>query len=1035
MAARLRRAISSVLVTLFFTSGILALSVDSAGATVATSDASCLVINSSNELVSADFCLGDVVIPASVTTIKSNAFVLFKGAVSFEANSQLQTVERLAFHGGGTIASIVFPPSLASVADFSIVDTGSTVFYVEGSATAFGQNAIWQRNVGTPFVQARSAARLTQGIANLNYQAPFQIDCNSLSGDKDFVGGAFVALELHNCRHPRSPADANPPSIAGYILNAEINESVALQSLDGSHSGVLRLRQLGGSSMRLSASVDVSSGGFSISALGSEFEMPRPTAVTCQLGSGARLPVGVELTNDCRLVAANSFAVSSDTTDTVIAWIAHPGASNSVNVAANGAVPTQDFDTAGNVSVRISVRKTAELSPTQYYQMLLLAAQYSGTSRDWNLAINAYGQILSGAPAPDLGQVADSAVRAFELGQTSQSQALQSVTSFATGQTSYSTFLTELRSRVEIQAAKTAVATFEASGGRANVVRQQIMALPTSAVKTDLLARFNAASDLHFRRTSTLVRNIRTYVFSNPYAVEQLAVPSGVSQMSVSIVGAEGSQGGDDRDGRPDRAGFKGFVSGQLAVMPGQLITVAVGESGNDAPSACLPGGPRIADEPLVAKGGTNPLGGYGGGSGGSAGVDSCVYSSDSGGGYGGAGGAASVVQVGDSTNLSSAATLVAGGSAGSGGSTAAGPKQAGAIGLSTFTARADRPSTDGQSGQAFNYFAIVDDLAGFYEPFITGSAGGGGGGATGGARGDWTYSTIGGCPTISFCFGASSPGSNSTSGLIGLAESYVPYRFDAGMQSNGSVTISFVETVVVTPTPTPTPSATLSPSPNTSPSPSSTPTGTTSHADTTPATVVRAPDAPRDVSAVALWKSAEVSWKAPIDDGNSLITEYEVLTSDGTKCTSQVLSCRLTGLTPGQRLDLSVRAKNSVAFGPAGHLLGERVFIPLSINLWQLKATRQGLSSKRMNTVQLRKLATMLSQDVGGFHLMIRLAANSSGLSSAALKKALAAETLALKAQLRAAGLLDKVRIATLILPPNTGAKRPSVILTVRKP
>ena len=98
MAARLRQAISSVLVTLFFTTGILALSIDSADATPATTDAFCLVINSSNELVSADFCLGDVVIPASVRTIKSNAFVVFKGAVSFEANSQLQTIERLAFH-------------------------------------------------------------------------------------------------------------------------------------------------------------------------------------------------------------------------------------------------------------------------------------------------------------------------------------------------------------------------------------------------------------------------------------------------------------------------------------------------------------------------------------------------------------------------------------------------------------------------------------------------------------------------------------------------------------------------------------------------------------------------------------------------------------------------------------------------------------------------------------------------------------------------------------------------------------------------
>jgi hypothetical protein len=837
MAARLRRAISSVLVTLFFTTGIMALSIDSAGATVATADASCLVINSNNELVSADFCLGDLVIPAAVTTIKSNAFVAFKGAVSFEANSQLQTVERIAFHGGGSIASIVFPPSLISVADFAIADTGSTVFYIEGNAAAFGQNAIWQRNVGTPFVQARSAARLTQGLANLSYQAPFQIDCNTLTGDKDFVGGTFVALELHNCRHPGSPADASPPSVVGYVLNAEINESVTLQSLDGSHSGVVRLRQLGGSAMRLSAGAEVSSGGFSISAFGDEFEMPRQNAVTCRLGSGARLPTGVTLTTDCRLVASNYSAFSSDTTDTVIAWTAHPGASNAVNVAANGAVPTEDFDTSGTVSVRLSVRKTTELSPAQNYQMLLLAAQYSGASRDWSLAISAYGLIPSGAPAPDLGQVADATVGAFELGQASQALAAQSVDAFASGRSADSSFLTALRSRISLQAAKAAVAQFETSGVRAGAVRQQIMALPSSVTKTDLLARFNASTRSNFQRTSSLVGNIRTYVFSNPYAVEQLAIPAGVSQISVSITGAEGSQGGDDRDGRPDRAGFKGSVSGQLAVTPGQVITVGVGESGNDAPSACLAGGPRIAGDSLVAKGGTNPLGGYGGGGGGSAGVDSCVFSSDSGGGYGGAGGAASVVQVGDSSSHASTATLVAGGSAGSGSSTAAGPKQAGAIGLSAFTARADRQSTDGQSGQAFNYFAIVDDLVGFYEPFITGSAGGGGGGITGGARGDWMYSSVRGCPTISFCFLGSSPGANSTSGLTGLAASYVPYAFDAGMQSNGRVTISFVEPVVVAPTP----------NPSSAPQPNATPTPVPAE--------VHHPSLPRDVTAVALWK------------------------------------------------------------------------------------------------------------------------------------------------------------------------------------
>ena len=1023
MASPWLKRLSAVVTGLLTATSLLVLPESQAQAAVPTNDSSCLFIDQTQALVSADFCIGDVVIPASVRTIKSNAFVNFKGAISFEANSQLQTVERLAFHGGASAASIVFPPSVTSVADFAFADTGSTVVYLEGSAAAFGQNAIWQRNVGTTFVQARGATRLTQGLAALTYQAPFQIDCSRMSGNKDFIGVSFVALELHNCRHPRSPSVANPPSVIGHILNREINESVTLQSIDGTRSAVIRLRQLGGSS--IVAGADVSGAGFSISAFGDEFDLPQQNAVICQLGSGASLPSGVTLTSDCRLVAASTASIGSSTTDTTITWTANPGASNSVDVATNSATPTQDASTSGSASVRISLRKTTELSATQYYQMLLLAAQYSGSTRDWNSAIAAYRVIPSGGgspPAPHAGIEADDAVKAFELGQTSQSLATSAVNSFASSLTGASSFLTELRSRIELQAAKNTVAAFESSGGRAQVVRQQILALPASETRLALLARFNTRAGSLLQRTTGLAGNIRTYVFSNPYALEQLTIPVGVTELTIDIQGAEGSQGGDERSGRPAREGFKGLVSGQLAVTPGQLLTVAVGESGYDGPSACIPGGLRITDDPLVAKGGTNPLGGYAGGNGGSPGVDSCVFDPNSGGGYGGAGGAASVVQVGDSANRSSIATLVAGGSAGSGGSTWAGPRLPGAIGLSTFTARADQPSTDGQSGQAFNHFVVVDDLEGLYEPFITGSAGGGGGGATGGIRGDWTYSTYGGCPTITFCFGGSSPGGNSTAGLNGVTQSYVPYTFDAGMQSNGRVTVSFVE-----------PPAPPTPTPPTPPTP--TPPLGTDPADTSPPVTTNTPDAPRDIKAVALWKSAEVSWRIPIQDGGSAILEYEVTTPNGQKCTSIRLTCKLTGLEPGQLLELSVRAKNSIGFGPAAKLGGNKIFIPLSMNLWQVKHSGSKYLPKLMNPGQLENLKAMLQQDTGGFVVNLRLARNASKLSSIALTSLMLAEVKALKSQLSSAGLVGKVKIQTTIQPPNTKAAKPSFILLISKP
>lgn len=1026
MASPWLKGLSVVAIALLTSASLLVLPPSQAQAAVPSNDSSCLFIDSNHALVSGEFCTGDVVIPASVTSIKTNAFALFKGSVSFAANSQLQTVERLAFHGGRSVKSIIFPPSLTHVDDFAIVDTGQTLLYLEGNASAFGQNAVWQRNIGTTVVQNRNSAPLTQGLASLTHDAPFQVDCNTFSGSKDFVGVTFVALELHNCRNPRSPSDANPPSVFGYILNSEINELVTLQSLDGNHFGVIRLRQLGGSSMRYAAAADISAASFSISAFGDEFESPAQNSLTCRLSPGATLPAGVTLTNNCRFESTSTAALSSSTTDTTITWTAHPGATNAVDVAANSAGSTEDADIEGSASVRISLRKTADLSPPEYYQMLLLTAQFSGTARDWNLAIEAHRAIPSGAPAPDSGLVADSAVEAFEGGQASQTQAEGLVSTFADGLTAHSSFLTELRSRIALQAAKNVVAVFEATGGRAQAVRQQILSLPSSVTKTDLLARVNARTSSLLQRSSTLTGNIRTYVFSNPYVAEQLTIPAGVTQISIDVQGAEGSQGGDDRDGRPARAGFKGLVSGHLNVTAGQLITVAVGESGNDTPSECIPGKSLIVDDPLVAKGGTNPLGGYGGGSGGSPGVDSCVFSQDSGGGYGGAGGAASVVQIGDSNNPASNATIVAGGSAGSGGSTGAGPRLPGAIGLSTFTATSDQNSTNGQSGQAFNYFAVVDELDGFYEPFITGSAGGGGGGATGGIRGDWKYSTHGGCPTISFCFGGSSPGENSTSGLIGLTKSYVPYTFDAGMQSNGRVMISFVEPVVVPSTPNPAPN----PAPNLTPGPDLNPTPTPGPAE------MHRPNSPQRVTAVAGWKSAVVSWSKPDSDGGSPITGYQVQTPTGQQCsTTNEFSCKLTGLKPGQLLRVSVIAQNSSGASDRAALFGSKVFIPLSINLWQLKMRSGSLQAKLMNRLQLASLREMLSQDSKGFKLNLRLARNASNLSNATLKELLAIELRALKSQVLAYKVLGKVSITTVILPPNTGAKRPSVILTVRKP
>jgi hypothetical protein len=195
------------------------------------------------------------------------------------------------------------------------------------------------------------------------------------------------------------------------------------------------------------------------------------------------------------------------------------------------------------------------------------------------------------------------------------------------------------------------------------------------------------------------------------------------------------------------------------------------------------------------------------------------------------------------------------------------------------------------------------------------------------------------------------------------------------------------------------------------------------------------APAAPRAVTAVALWKSAEITWVAPVDDGGSAILHYVVTTPTGVTCSTSGMICRLTGLTPGQLLEVEVVAVNAVGTGPSAGLEGAKQFIPLSLNLWQLKKKSGQLVAKPMNQKQLATLTQMLFQDSGGFVIRVRIAANASGLKTAALKELLAREVKTIKEQLAKAGVLSKVQIRTQIISGNALAKRPSVVVVSTKP
>ncbi len=268
-------------------------------------------------------------------------------------------------------------------------------------------------------------------------------------------------------------------------------------------------------------------------------------------------------------------------------------------------------------------------------------------------------------------------------------------------------------------------------------------------------------------------------------ATETLTIPSDVTSISLTILGAEGGRGGRDSSGTAPLGGYQGEVTGTLAVTPGQVLTIGVGQGGADSPdwNACTAGSNYALGDPLDAVGGSNPLGGYSGGNGGSPGPSGCS-------GYGGSGGAASVVEVGTSVAPSSAAVLVAGGSGGSGGSGQFSPTL-GQISLPTYQARPDLTSTTGQYGESV--YTACHQVTG--QQCDGGGGAGGGGGAQGGSAGLVEF----GSGTSDEWFGLGGyPGENDTNSLPGLTSQYVYYADD---NSNGSVVISYSTGVPAAPT------------------------------------------------------------------------------------------------------------------------------------------------------------------------------------------------------------------------------------------
>ena len=110
-------------------------------------------------------------------------------------------------------------------------------------------------------------------------------------------------------------------------------------------------------------------------------------------------------------------------------------------------------------------------------------------------------------------------------------------------------------------------------------------------------------------------------------------------------------------------------------------------------------------------------------------------------------------------------ATIVAGGAGGAGGSGQYEPTL-GRVPYSTFSARADTVSTDGQEG--ITVATVCNNAP--YPGCDGGGGGAGGGGATGGAKGDVQF----GSESSNEWYGYGGyPGQNSTGGLAGLSAAF----------------------------------------------------------------------------------------------------------------------------------------------------------------------------------------------------------------------------------------------------------------------
>jgi len=103
-----------------------------------------------------------------------------------------------------------------------------------------------------------------------------------------------------------------------------------------------------------------------------------------------------------------------------------------------------------------------------------------------------------------------------------------------------------------------------------------------------------------------------TLTFTYEGSIETFTVPDNVSEITISLAGGEGGQGGNDSPGRAPLAGYKGVVTGTVPVSAGQIISVAVGARGAkpDVTHGTSSSYTFPVLDPTAAKGGASPIAG-----------------------------------------------------------------------------------------------------------------------------------------------------------------------------------------------------------------------------------------------------------------------------------------------------------------------------------------------------------------------------------------------------------------------------------------